>query len=129
MKQLEELLTSKAETFFVASFRYHLFSEEGKKKFEQEYGHGEAKMDETFWMAGTMFSAQGMKEGTKRVFLLTNNDKPHKNEADLRVRRAAFLTPSVHLILNSGLSEACDPKDSRFTGSRYRCRNYCGGQS
>ncbi|KAG0268258.1 X-ray repair cross-complementing protein 6 [Actinomortierella ambigua] len=60
--------------------------EEGTLDFEDMFGKatGKYKLSEVFWTATNIFSSSAQKVGSRRLFLITNEDNPHGNEPTLQ---------------------------------------------
>ncbi|KAI8384252.1 SPOC like C-terminal domain-containing protein [Radiomyces spectabilis] len=68
----------------------------GPTDFEKEYGSTkeEYPFGNVFWTCTDLFAASTQKKGTRRIFLITNTDNPHADNANLRnsaIRRAKDL--------------------------------------
>ncbi|KAG2184916.1 hypothetical protein INT43_000829 [Umbelopsis isabellina] len=69
---------------------------ENLDNFEKEYGSvsEEFPLGNVFWTASNIFSLSSKKKGTRRIFLLTNEENPHSTNIGLRnaaIRRAKDL--------------------------------------
>ncbi|KAG0244418.1 X-ray repair cross-complementing protein 6 [Actinomortierella wolfii] len=60
--------------------------EDGTLDLEDLFGRatGKYKLSEVFWTATNIFSSSAQKVGSRRLFLITNEDNPHGNEPTLQ---------------------------------------------